>query len=73
VLNLVGEVGEVLGGEKGREGRTEMLVSGVEASKALVALVDPDCCQFLLGGGNDLVGGPALYVGVEMQRGGCDA
>jgi hypothetical protein len=72
-LNLVGEVGEVLGGQKGCEGRTEMLVSCLEASKALVALVYPNGGQYLLGGGDGLAGGPASYVGVETREGGCDA
>jgi hypothetical protein len=68
-LDLIGEVGEFLGGQKGREGSMEMLVSGAEASKVLVALVDAYGDQFLLCGGDNLAGGLASYVDVETQGG----
>jgi hypothetical protein len=72
-LDLVDEVGEVLGGKRGCEGRSEVLVGDVEVSEVsevFVALADSDGGEFLLGGGDDLMGGLALHVGVEPQGGG---
>jgi hypothetical protein len=49
-----------------------VLVSDVEASQAFVALRDSDGGEFPLGGGDDVLGGLALHVGVEPQGGGCE-
>jgi hypothetical protein len=42
----------------------------VEAAEAFVALAYSDGGEFLLGGGDDLISGLALHVGVEPQGGG---
>jgi hypothetical protein len=47
-----------------------VLVCDVEASEAFVALGDSDGGEFPLGGGNDLLSGLALHVGMEPQGGG---
>jgi hypothetical protein len=66
-LDSLDKVSEVLGGQGGCEGRSEVLVGGIEASEAFVALVDSDGSEMLLGGGKNLTSGLALHVGVEPQ------
>jgi hypothetical protein len=46
-----------------------VLVCDVEASEAFVALRDSDSGEFPLGGGDDVLGGLALHIGVESQGG----
>jgi hypothetical protein len=69
-LDLLDKVGEVLGGQRGREARGEVLVGDVEASEAFMALADSDGGEFLLGGDDNLMSGLALHVGMEPQGGG---